>query len=349
MGSSLSPTASQTPVNTSFASVQPTSRPQPVPSVISACVTDTASEGGDEFHSQEQVVSDRPDTMASIDLNRPGSAMSSQTRPSTRAPPSRNGMVSPSSTTSWRTAAAFRGPGGSMTNSSRPPSATSRTSRTHVPSLASHAFFRPMSSQRLQAQRRLRLAKVTQPSAGVHGSSDVGTTTNRHSLVSNATPQQGLQLQSDSDVRSLSKGTEFTDQDEGGTVDASSTKNTTLRSMADSAKPLQNRSAHARPIQLDIDKPGTESPKSYRANFHLAATTRKELQGHERLSSSNNSPTFAKKPPKTAPKAGINYQYFSGNTVFCWGGRLQNARDRPINVASGIIVVLPTILFFVYS
>ena len=102
-------------------------------------------------------------------------------------------------------------------------------------------------------------------------------------------------------------------------------------------------------MQLDIDKQANGSPKSFRTNFHRAATTRKETQGQERLSSSNNSPTFAKKLPEPATEAGLNYQYFSGNTVFCWGGRLQNARDRPVNVASGIIVVLPTILFLVYS
>ena len=97
-------------------------------------------------------------------------------------------------------------------------------------------------------------------------------------------------------------------------------------------------------MHLDLDHRRNESPKSFRANFR-----RKEAQGHERLSSSNNSPGFAKRPPEAPPKSGINYQYFSGNTIFCWGGRLQNTRDRPVNVASGIIVVLPCVLFLVYS
>ncbi len=206
-----------------------------------------------------------------------------------------------------------------------------------------------MSSQRLQAQRKFRPTRVGQPSASVDGSSEAGTNTNRHSLVSDATPQKGHQVQRNNDVPPLSRGTESTEQDEGGTVYASPTENATLRSMGESERPLQNHSANPRPMQLDIDRQGNGSPKSFRANFHRAATTRKEMQGHERLSSSNNSPTFAKKLPEATPKTGINYQYFSGNTVFCWGGRLQNARDRPINVASGIIVVLPTILFLVYS
>lgn len=236
-----------------------------------------------------------------------------------------------------------------MTNSSRPPSATSRTSRTHVPSLASHAFFRPMSSQRLQAQRGFRPARVGQPSASVDGSSEAGTNTDRHSVVSDATPQKAPQIPHNNDIPPASRGTEFTEQDDEGTANASPTENATLRSMGESVRPLQSHSAHGRPMQLDLDKQGNGSPKSFRASFHRAATTRKETQGHERLSSSNNSPTFPKKLPGAASKVGINYQYFSGNTVFCWGGRLQNARDRPINVASGIIVLLPTILFLVYS
>lgn len=348
MEPSLSPTYPRTPVNSTFPSPLPTAGSQQAPSIISSRMTEIASEDGDEFQREGQFTGGRPTTAASIDPNRPGSAMSSQTRPSTRAPPSRRGMGSPTTTASWRTGGGFGGPGGSMTNSSRPPSATSRTSRTHVPSLASHAFFRPMSSQRLQAQRGFRPTKVGQPSAGVDGSSEVGTNTGRHSLVSDATPQQSPQDQHGNDTSPPSRGTEFTDQDDGGTVNASPT-DATLQSMGESERPLQGRSPHPRPMQLDIDKQRNGSPKSFRANFHRAATTRKETQGHERLSSSNNSPRFAKKLSESAPKAGINYQYFSGNTVFCWGGRLQNARDRPINVASGIIVVLPTVLFLVYS
>jgi palmitoyltransferase ZDHHC9/14/18 len=46
---------------------------------------------------------------------------------------------------------------------------------------------------------------------------------------------------------------------------------------------------------------------------------------------------------------GKNYEYFEGNTIFWLGGRLQNARDRPINIATGVFLVLPAILFFVFS
>ena len=349
MGSSLPPISSPIPAKSSCPIPKPSSSSQLAPSIISSRMTDIVSEDGDMFQGEGQVASGRPVSTASIERARPGSAMSSQTRPSTRAAPSRRSMGSPNTTASWRPGGAFGGPGGSMTNASRPPSATSRTSRTHVPSLASHAFFRPMSSQRLQAQRSFRPTRVGQPSVSANGSSEAGTNTNRHSLASDATPQQGRQIQHDNDMPPPSRGTEFTGYDEGGTVNASHTENATLRSIGESERPLQNRSAHPKPLQLDIDNRGNGSPISYHANFHRFAAIRKETQYRERVSSSNNSPTFAQKLPQGAPKAGINYQYFSGNTVFCWGGRLQNARDRPINVASGIIVILPTIFFLVFS
>jgi palmitoyltransferase ZDHHC9/14/18 len=46
---------------------------------------------------------------------------------------------------------------------------------------------------------------------------------------------------------------------------------------------------------------------------------------------------------------GKNYEYFAGNTVFCLGGRLQNSRDRPINIISAVFILLPIGLFFGFS
>ena len=343
MERSLSAASPQTPINNYFPSPLPTSGSQLASSIISTRMTDVVSEDGYEYQREEQAASGRPTTAASVDPNRPGSAMSSQTRPSRRAPLSRRVMGSPTTVASWRTGGAFGGPGSSMTSSSRPPSATSRTSPTHVPSLASHAFFRPMSSQRLQAQRSIRPTRVRQPSASAEGSSEVGTNATGHGLVSDVMRQQGHQIEHSNHRPPPSRGTEPTEQDDGVTVNA------TLRSIGESERPLHICPSNQRPIQLDIERQGNRSSESFRANFHRAVITRKEMRGHEQLSSSNNSPTFAKKPLEAAPKAGINYQYFLGNTVFCWGGRLQNARDRPINIASGIIVMLPTVLFFVYS
>ena len=339
MERSYAPAYARSPVSSSFPTPLPTSRSQ-APSIISSRMTDIASEDGDEFEA-EGATGRRPMTAASTDPNRPESAMSSQTRPSAQAPPSRR-MDSPRTFTSWRLGGAFGGPGSSVVNSSRPASAsTSRTSRTHVPSLASQAFFRPMSSQRLQAQRGMRPARVGQVAPSSDGYSDAGSHTNRHSMISNATAQQGYYTQQDSGKPPPSRGTEFTDQDDGNTFDASPTDNATIRSVGGSERPLQKSIPTPRPKHLDLNQ-RANSP--FRANFQ-----RKDTQGHERLSSSNNSPTFAKRPQEATRKPGINYQYFSGNTVFFWGGRLQNTRERPVNIASGIIVILPTVLFLVFS
>ena len=91
-------------------------------------------------------------------------------------------------------------------------------------------------------------------------------------------------------------------------------------------------------------------PRSFSSNFLRAngGASRGEGQGHKRLSSSA-SHNFSKPPQDVKPRAGINYEYFSGNTVFFLGGRLQNTRDRPVNIISGLIVLVPSILFLVFS
>jgi palmitoyltransferase ZDHHC9/14/18 len=75
-------------------------------------------------------------------------------------------------------------------------------------------------------------------------------------------------------------------------------------------------------------------------------------QGHEKLTSAASSPRLARKEATNEAvkrELGKNYQYFSGNTAFCWGGRLQNTRDRPVNVATAILIILPAGLFFGFS
>lgn len=349
MEPSLSTNNPRSPASSSFPSPLPGPSSQQAPSVISSRMTDIASEDGDEFRTEGLGSGIRPGTAASTDPNRPGSAMSGQTRPSTRAPHSRRGIGSPGSLASWRTGGAFGGPGGSVTNSSRPPSAASRTSRTHVPSLASHAFFRPMSSQRLQAQRSARPARLGNTTMSLNGSSDAGSMNNRQSLVSDSTIHQGMHSHLDNERPPPSRGTEFTEQEDRATINASPTGNATVPSVGESERPLQHQASNLRPLHLNLDRKSNNSPKSFRASFNRPRHTNRDTQGHERLSSSNNSPTFAKDTPDSPHKAGINYQYFSGNTVFFWGGRLQNTRDRPVNIATGIIVILPAILFLAYS
>lgn len=338
------------------------------PSVISSRMTDIVSEDGEEYK-PEGLATGRSSTKPPNDSSRPQSPQSAQTRQSGRAPSSRRGTpFSGTSSTSpgWRSGGAFGGPGGSISNTSRPQSSGSRSqqsSRSHVPSLASQAFFRPMSSQRLQAQRSNRpmIFKQTTPSS-LDGYSETASNPNRHSTGSNMTEPRITSAQTGNELPPQSRGTEFTEGDDRAT---SPTGNFTAQSIGESERPLQRQPERRGPAQLDIDKdykqrpgglgPTEKSPRSFRASFLIpsrsGANSRSTSQGRQRLGS-------VAEPPKTAdsgtskkgvPKSGINYQHFEGNTVFCWGGRLQNTRDRPINIATGIIVVLPTILFFVYS
>lgn len=349
------------PANSSFPSPLPASGSQRAPSIISSRMTDIASEDGNEFHSEGTAAGRRPDTAASNNPNRPGSSRSSatrpSTRPSTRAPPSRRGMHFPPQLGGSRMGGAFGGLGGSISNSSRPESSASKTSRSHIPALTSNAFFRPMSSQRLQAQRGAAQSMRTGASSG--GSHTSGSNTNRHSLITNDTerPDPEGRIYTDSGRPPPSRGTAFTDDDEGDNRAAGRTRGPTMTSSGGSERPPQYAQGRFSPppqIPLNVQEYENGRPqkatKSFGTNLlrNNGGTSRGEAQGHERLSSSA-SPTFSKAPQTIKPKVGVNYQYFSGNTIFFLGGRLQNTRDRPINVASGLIVLVPSILFLVFS
>ena len=252
---------------------------------------------------------------------------------------------------------AFGGVGGSVSNPSRPESAASKTSRTHIPALTAHAFFRPMSSQRLQAQRGAAQSMRTGASSG--GSITSGSNTNRHSLVTNDTerPEHETGVYTDGGRPPPSRGTAFTDEDERETTPMSGNRNATFNSLGASDRTLQygrGRFSPEPPAQptlqtQDKGKP-QKAPRSFSSNFLRAngGASRGEAQGHKRLSSSGSLP-FAKPVQEPTPSPGVNYQYFSGNTVFFLGGRLQNTRDRPINILSGLIVLVPSILFLIFS
>lgn len=333
--------------NASFPSPLPAADSQQAPSIISSQMTDVGSEDGDEFHTEGLPSGLRPDTATSTEPHRPGSALSSQTRLSTRSPPSRYGMSSPGSLTTLR-AGGIQAIGGSVTSSSRPVSSTSRTSRTHVPSLASQAFFHPMSSQRLQAQRSPRPSRGR--STDGEAFSDADSTTQRHSLATDATEFQNPTFHHDHNVQLATPSTRNAEYDDRTTENASPEGNTTLRSVGDSERPLQ-QSMYVNVGDEPVD--GTRLPKD---NMTLSAnlmrtngSARNETPKDDHFESASNSPSLSKPIRSATPEAGINYQYFSGNTVFCWGGRLQNTRERPINIASGLLVIIPSVLFLVYS
>lgn len=245
---------------------------------------------------------------------------------------------------------------------SRPTSSASRLSRTHVPSLTAQGFFRPMSSQRLQAHRGRPMTKGTTASFDDWGDQ---TNQNRRSLISGGTFGPESLAAVDQEVPP-SRGTEFTDPGipDRGTTNTSPTAQTTARSLGENANLLHDRDRAQRPmpsrLNLGVDynaNGAQESPQRSPLSFlslqnRNPAHDRRDSGGHERLSSGGSSPELADmKNNRTANRSnpGMSYEHFTGNTIFCFGGRMQNSRDKPINIATGILVVVPAALFFGFS
>ncbi|KIW15010.1 hypothetical protein PV08_07797 [Exophiala spinifera] len=243
----------------------------------------------------------------------------------------------------------------STAGSSRPQSPVSQASRTHVPSLTAQGFFKPMSSQRLQAQRLKKPlgARTVQPQAPIP---DAEGDEDTRSLASSR--QGPFHAMPKSHRPAPSIATEYTQSDAPETVDArfpddvSQTEGDTGLVGRPAAQKHQRR-----PSRLNIASthkagdPPQRSPLSFRSGLSLGSKHRLET-GHQQLPSTTTSPRY---PPDANTNIarrsalGKNYEYFEGNTIFWWGGRLQNARDRPINVLTCILVVLPAVLFFIFS
>lgn len=259
------------------------------------------------------------------------------------------------------------GPGsaaGSMSAQSRP---TTAASRTHVP-LAAHGFFRPMSSQRLQQQRNQRPTSLLgHSSLYSEGTADFGGNPYRQSIGSSNTikGQHPLGLHHDSDQPPPpSRGTDITDRDMPDRTTANSTPTgaETVRSRGESITPLQR----PKPQHLDLSKslkgdtgklptPG-KSPRSFKSGFMIPSregrSSQMRPQGHEKLASAESSPRTARKETSkeiVKKELGRNHEYFTGNTAFCWGGRLQNTRDRPVNIATALFIATPAGLFLGFS
>ncbi|KAF8851110.1 hypothetical protein BDZ45DRAFT_601943 [Acephala macrosclerotiorum] len=338
-------------------------------SILSSRMTDIASDDGGE-----QVADPARRSAAQIPAQR-RSMQTNASRPNTgvtgvsshrgawaQAPPSRRGHVTQNSASR---VSAF----GSVSGSTGRPQ--SSTSRTHVPSLTSHAFFRPMSSQRLQAQR----GGSRPPTVGQKGmnedSSAEGGSSIRQSVNSNQTARQTISPGPD-DRPPPSRGTEMTEQEtmERVTANTSPTQgHHPTGSLSESVRPLQRNPANTKGLSLNIDKSykngnglptPSKSPRSFRSSFLLPTrgdvapnSPNRSTQGREKLPSAASSPGLTPvEAPKTPPKQqklGNNHEYFTGNTMFFWGGRLQNTRHRPINIATGLLVVIPSVLFFIFS
>ncbi|KAK4125032.1 zf-DHHC-domain-containing protein [Parathielavia appendiculata] len=260
---------------------------------------------------------------------------------------------------------------GSVASSSQGVRPASSMSRSHVPTLTSHAFFRPMSSQKLQAQRAL--TRPTTMNRQIESQDEPGNT-NRESIVSNPGVRPGIHAGDEGEMRPPpSGGTECTEQEPFDRITATTSPthgHHPTSSVTDSVRPLQRKPDAARNLTLDMNKTynaganaptPSRTPLSLRSSFLMprmeSGSGNREMQGGEKLESLASSPqhppgTGNEKPSskeKKRPTYGHNYHYFQGNTVFCLGGRLQNTRHRPINIATGALVAIPAVLFFAFS
>jgi palmitoyltransferase ZDHHC9/14/18 len=241
----------------------------------------------------------------------------------------------------------------SHAGSSRPQSPVSTTSRTHVPSLTAQGFFRPMSSQKLQAQRFRRPTggsrSVQTPAPIPDGeqeefADDQSMASSRAPMPKGHRPFQSVTTdytQSEAPEQYETGSHDFQSQHEGET------------GLVDGSRKAVNRPTHLNlgATQKASDAP-QKSPLSFRSGFSIASKGRLE-PGHQHLSSNATSPRVPHhdRPLPATPRQGLgkNFEYFEGNTVFWWGGRMQNARDRPVNIATGVFLVVPGILFLVFS
>lgn len=360
----------QSETNDSFPNLPP-SDVGGAPSIISSRMTDIASEDGEDYSDDGQQPppssgnrrSMMSSTGGSIRPGTGGTAMSSQRGAPWSRSPSKHGYV-----------AGVAGQRGSLQGSTsgnsigRPPSSASKT---HVTNLASQAFFKPMGAQRLQAQRSGQRPISIQGSTSEDGMLEGGNMM-RHSMASSQ--PVGPSIDEDNEGPAPpSRGTEIT---EHGTFDrvtanTSPTGHYPAMGITDNAqKTLHRRStSKTKNLTLNLDKdpnpPATatssgppKSSRSYRSSFlmpsrsDLVPSPRRSNTGREKLPSAASSPGHQSVRKEIEPKSkakGKNFQYFTGNTVFCWGGRLQNTRHKPINIATGLFIALPGALFFAFS
>ncbi|SPN99975.1 related to ERF2 - protein involved in palmitoylation and localization of Ras2p [Cephalotrichum gorgonifer] len=342
-------------------------------SIISSRMTDIASDDGEE---QKSPSPGRPSQRQSLvtSESRPGTARTATSARNHRHPqPLRKAHLS---------GLAQRGSvgSGSVTSSlSRTPSAKGRS---HVPTLTSNAFYHPMSSQKLQAQRggaRPPMMANAEESTTAHASAP-GL---QQGLASSALPPpEARPTSGDSSFNAPpSLGTEVTGQDTVGmrTVNTSPTYDqfTYGGSVTESVRPLHKNKAEGKSLNINTDrgykaKPSSisgvlKSPRSF-SGFLISGKSDAGQNGSsragrsvaEKLSSRASSPRpdssvrqhtprEAAEIPPNVGRVGRVFEYFEGNTVFCLGGRWQNARQRPVNVATGLFIVIPAVLFFAFS
>lgn len=247
-----------------------------------------------------------------------------------------------------------------MPNTTRPHSHTSRASRTHAPSIFSYAFFRPMSSQQLQARRGARADTLDPPVGHIDKALRIPSNTD---ICSNGLDQPIHAEKSDiNGSLSLARSPETElnrDDKKAGYIAAFE---------VNAGHPIAGRNwPHPHLASQNVHHPldsnmntGLGGIRGPRADEYTDQDSHGFFESPRIISQRQTQSVLQVKEetffgqvlvPSNEEKAplGKNYQYFLGNTIFCWGGKMQNTRELPINAATGALVVIPCVLFLIHS
>jgi palmitoyltransferase ZDHHC9/14/18 len=257
----------------------------------------------------------------------------------------------------------------------------SSASKSHVPSITSHAFLRPMSSAKLQAQRG---RHMDDHDMDEHGGSQDGSSGYagyplhppgsmnrssrlRHGSLAMADVDEngaGLQLPHPAPITTSFDG--GLKRDTFNSMSIQDREQYTARSISQSPTPNTMRSMHSGASDLPLHSPALNIPPTSQSNGHHSDSSRMDgnSTGHSNphASTTDLAQSSSKRRRKKEKRKhirtqdgedeefiGWNFEAFPGNTVFCFWGRCQTARDHPMNVLTAILVLLPTGLFFGYS
>ncbi|KAF2208236.1 hypothetical protein CERZMDRAFT_87956 [Cercospora zeae-maydis SCOH1-5] len=263
-------------------------------------------------------------------------------------PPARPASESTNRDSRTSTQRSFR-PMSRRDENSRPSSGMSGPS--HVPSLAIQSAFRPMSPQKLQAQRGQNIA----PPSSTQGGHRL-----QHSVDESSEDKAARRLS----LASINTAREIASRDRDVPPLPSSGRGFPISA---STEPLFSPAAAPESVVSDQSQtplnPGEKPPLSaaqpagppaYRnSNGWVSSKSHRERNAQQQLSQDNeklSSP--AKSPIKSNTKSthlGRNYQFYAGNYLFFCLGRCLNTKAKPLNVVTGILTLLPAILFFIFS
>lgn len=280
--------------------------------VSQASPRSSARGGHPHHHATRASVADMMDSFST----RPSTAMSNTTSTTHRNWPSVSG--------------GNRGLPSSIAGGSTRGRPDSSASRTHAPGVTNQAFYRPMSSAKLQVQRG-RVTEEDEEQNRIRGFARAATKTASPQLPTNM-PIVHHHNHNNSSGR--------IGEQHPRDISMSSTVEQTIRTA-----PSLNSTA---PLRDETRQIVGEDNSVRNVNVRRMPQHRNS-SSHGGDSSNGSRSSITAKRQQRPPKLGKNHEYFPGNMRFCFGGRWQTARDFPMNILTGILVSLPAALFFGYS